>query len=68
MSTSEIGDKQYYSAEIDRMEHELALGVWMFSLPSITYFSTQFEEESIQLYGTASKLSTIKEWRESPKK
>jgi len=68
MSTSEIGDKQYYSAEVDRLEHEMALGAWLFSLPSLTYFSTQFDEASIQLYGTASKLSTIEKWRERPKK
>ena len=42
----------------------MALGTWLFSLPSLAYFSTQFDEKSIDLYGTASQLSTIEKWRE----
>jgi hypothetical protein len=64
MSTKELGDKQVYAQYIDQKEHDLALGVWLFSLPSLAYFSTQFEERSIDLYGVASQLSTIEKWEE----
>ena len=64
MSTRQIGDKQEYARRIDELEHQMCLGVWMFSLPSLAYFSTQFESQSIDLYGVASQLSTIKKWRE----
>jgi hypothetical protein len=64
MSSSEIYDKHVYAQRIDEAEHELALGAWMFSLPSLAYFSTQFDEKSIDLYGKASQLSTIEKWRE----
>ncbi|MBF0430944.1 MAG: hypothetical protein HQK83_06670 [Fibrobacteria bacterium] len=68
MSTSEIGDKQQYAQFIDELEQDMALGSWLFSLPSMAYFSTQFEEKSIDLYGIASQLSTIENWKEKPKK
>lgn len=64
MSTRQIGDKQEYARRIDELEREMCLGVWMFSLPSLAYFSTQFDHTSIDLYGVASQLSTIKRWRE----
>jgi hypothetical protein len=64
MSTREIGDKQAYAQFIDETEHEMALGVWLFSMPSLAYFSTQFESDSINMYGVASQLSTIEKWRE----
>jgi hypothetical protein len=64
MSTRHIGDKQEYARRVDELEREMCLGVWLFSLPSLAYFSTQFEESSIDLYGVASQLSTIKRWRE----
>jgi hypothetical protein len=67
MSTHQIGDKQEYARRIDELEHEMCLGVWMFSLPSLAYFSTQFDPTSIDLYGVASQLSTIKKWRERSK-
>ena len=68
MSTHEIGDKQYYAQYIDQLDQKLALGSWLFSLPSLAYFSTQFEEKTIDLYGTASQLSTIEKWQERKKK
>src|ERR1041384_5101909 len=64
MSTRQIGDKQEYARRIDDLERRMSLGVWMFSLPSLAYFSTQFDERSIDLYGVASQLSTVKKWRE----
>jgi hypothetical protein len=64
MSTRELGDKQVYAQMIDALEHELALGAWLFSLPSLAYFTTQFDQTSIDLYGKASKLSTIEKWQE----
>lgn len=68
MSTREVGDKQAYAQFIDELDQEMALGTWLFSLPSLAYFRTQFDEESIDLYGVASQLSTVEKWRESPKK
>lgn len=68
MSTHEVGDKQAYAQYIDELEQELALGCWLFSLPSLAYFTTQFKDESIDLYGVASQLSTIEKWQESFKK
>jgi hypothetical protein len=68
MSTHEIGDKQAYAQFVDELDQEMALGTWLFSLPSLAYFSTQFEPSSIDLYGVASQLSTIENWSESPKK
>jgi hypothetical protein len=68
MATHEIGDKQYFARDIDQLEHELALGSWLFSLPSLAYFSTQFDSNTIDLYGTASQLSTIEKWQEARKK
>jgi hypothetical protein len=65
MSTREIGDKQVYARYIDELEHRMALGVWLFSLPSLAYFSTQFDAQSINLYGVASQLSTIEKWQET---
>ncbi len=64
MSTRQIGDKQEYARRIDQLEQQMCLGAWMFSLPSLAYFSTQFDNTSIDLYGVASQLSTIKKWRE----
>ncbi len=64
MSTREIGDKQAYAQYIDELDQKLALGTWLFSLPSLAYFRTQFDDESIDLYGVASQLSTIEKWRE----
>jgi hypothetical protein len=66
MATREIGDKQAYARFIDEYEQKLALGTWLFSLPSLAYFSTQFDGNTIDLYGTASQLSTIEKWRENP--
>ncbi|MFH1760286.1 MAG: hypothetical protein ABIA63_04220 [bacterium] len=68
MSTHEIGDKQAYARYIDELEQELVLGSWLFSLPSLAYFSTQFNEQSIDLYGIASQLSTIEKWQEAVKR
>jgi hypothetical protein len=68
MSTREIGDKQAYSQFIDQYDQKLALGSWLFSLPSLAYFSTQFDDSSIDLYGTASQLSTIEKWKQKAKK
>ena len=64
MSTREVGDKQAYAQFLDELDQEMALGSWMFSLPSLAYFSTQFDSKSIDLYGVASQLSTIEKWRE----
>jgi hypothetical protein len=68
MSTREIGDKQTYAKRIDELERQMALGSWLFSLPSLAYFSKQFDSTSIDLYGVASQLSTIERWKEQPKK
>jgi Bacterial extracellular solute-binding proteins, family 5 Middle len=68
MSTREIGDKQAYSQFIDQLDQKLALGVWLFSLPSLAYMSTQFDDKTVDMYGTASQLSTIEKWQERPKK
>ena len=68
MSTREIGDKQAFARFIDQQEQELALGSWLFSLPSLAYFSAQFDPSSIDIYGVASQLSTIEKWREAKKK
>jgi hypothetical protein len=68
MSTREIGDKQHYSQILDQLDQKVALGSWLFSLPSLAYFSTQFDDKTIDLYGTASQLSTVEKWQESPKK
>jgi hypothetical protein len=67
MSSREIGDRQVYARMIDGLEQEMALGSWLFSLPSLAYFSTQFDPSSIDLYGKASQLSTIEKWRETTK-
>lgn len=67
MSTRQIGDKQEYSRRIDALEHEMSLGAWLFSLPSLAYFRTQFDSSSIDLYGVASQLSTIRKWKERAK-
>ncbi|MBD3418944.1 MAG: hypothetical protein GF398_02380 [Chitinivibrionales bacterium] len=66
MSTHEVGDKQAYAQFIDELDQEIALGSWLFSLPSLAYFRTQFEEHSISLYGVASQLSTVEQWKEKP--
>ena len=57
MSTRNIGDKQEYARRIDQMERSMNLGAWLFSLPSLAYFSTQFDSTSVDLYGVASQLS-----------
>ncbi|MCU0608664.1 MAG: hypothetical protein MUF22_02705 [Chitinispirillaceae bacterium] len=67
MSTHEIGDKQEYARMVDRLDQKLALGAWLFSLPSLAYLSRQFDESSIDMYGEASQLSTMKKWREKRK-
>ncbi len=66
MSTRYIGDKQEYARRVHEREQSLALGAWLFSLPSLGYFSTQFDSTSIDLYGVASQLSTIHQWKENP--
>ena len=66
MSTRFIGDKQEYARRIDQLEHEMVLGSWLFSLPSLAYFSNQLDSTSIDLYGVASQLSTIRKWKENP--
>ena len=38
-----------------------------FSLPSLAYFTTQFDAETIDLYGVASQLSTIEKWQKRKK-
>jgi len=68
MSTRNIGDKQEYARRIDQLEHGLSLGSWLFSVPSLAYFSTQLDSTSITLYGVASQLSTIRQWRETPER
>jgi len=65
MSTREIGDKQACARFIDEIDQRIALGAWLFSLPSLAYFRTQFDDKSIDMYGTASQLSTIEKWREA---
>ncbi len=67
MATRQIGDKQEYARRINALEREMALGAWMFSLPSLAYFTTQFDANSIDLYGVASQLSTIEKWKEPPR-
>jgi hypothetical protein len=64
MSTREVGDKQAYAQFLDELDQEIALGSWLFSLPSLAYFSSQLNEQTIHLYGTASQLSTIENWEE----
>lgn len=64
MSTPYISDKQEYARRVDEQENELALASWMFSVPSLSYFSTQFDSSSIDLFGVASQLSTIEKWKE----
>ena len=68
MSSREIGDKQQTAIFIDQIEQKLSLGVWLFSLPSLAYLSTQFDAASIDMYGAASQLSTVEKWLEKPKK
>lgn len=67
MSTREIGDRQAYARRIDQLDQEMAFGSWLFSMPSLAYFSTQFDAGSIDLYGKASQLSTIEKWHEMKK-
>ncbi len=64
MATREVGDRQAYAQFIDELDQEMALGSWLFSLPSTAYFRTQFDSSSIDLYGVASQLSTIEKWKE----
>jgi hypothetical protein len=68
MSTNEVYDRQEFASRIDLLDQDLALGAWLFSLPSTAYFSTQFDANSIDLYGIASQLSTIEKWREKQEK
>jgi hypothetical protein len=68
MSTRQVGDKQEYARRVSELEHQMALGDWLFSLPSISYFSTQFDSTSIDLYGVASQLSTLNKWKEAAKR
>ena len=67
MSTHEVGDRQEYARRVSELEHRMALGSWLFSLPSLAYFSTQFDSTSIDLYGVASQLSTLPKWKEASK-
>lgn len=67
MSTHEVGDKQEYARRVSADENQMTLGAWLFSLPSLAYFSTQLDSTSIDLYGVASQLSTLKKWKEAPK-
>jgi len=67
MSTHHVGDKQEYARRVSVDENRMALGAWLFSLPSMAYFSTQFDSTSIDLYGVASQLSTLKKWKEFQK-
>jgi hypothetical protein len=67
MSTHFVGDRQEYARRVTADENRMALGAWLFSLPSLAYFSTQFDSTSINLYGVASQLSTLKKWKEAPK-
>ena len=64
MYANYIGDKQVFAQLVADSESKLALGEWLFSLPSLAYFSTQFDDRSIDLYGVASQLSTIEKWQE----
>lgn len=64
MYTNHIGDKQFYAQYFDELEQKMALGAWLFSMPSLAYFSTQFDNQTIDLYGVASQLSTIEKWQE----
>ena len=64
MSSRQVGDKQEYARRVNDMEQRLCLGKWLFSLPSLAYFNTRFDSTSIDLYGVASQLSTIKKWKE----
>ncbi len=68
MSTHEVGDKQEYARRVSADEHQMALGAWLFSLPSLAYFSTQFDSASVTMYGVASQLSSLKKWKEVPKR
>jgi hypothetical protein len=64
MSSRQVGDKQEYARRVDEVEQRLCLGKWLFSLPSLAYFNRQFDSTSVDLYGVASQLSTIKKWKE----
>jgi len=64
MSSHNIGDKQEYARRIHDLERQLALGSWLFSLPSLNYFSAQFDQSTIYLYGVSSQLSTVEKWKE----
>ncbi len=66
MSTHFVGDKQEYARRVTADENQMALGSWLFSLPSLAYFSTQFDSTSVNLYGVASQLSTLRKWKEAP--
>ncbi len=68
MSSREVGDKQAYAQFIDELDQQMALGSWLFSLPSLAYFRTQFDPHTIDLYGVASQLSTVEKWQEAKKK
>ncbi|MBE2279646.1 MAG: hypothetical protein IAE91_04580 [Ignavibacteriaceae bacterium] len=67
MSTKMLGDKQMYAIRLDEDEESLALGMWLFSLPSLAYFRNQFDPKTIDIFGSASQLSTIEKWREAKK-
>jgi hypothetical protein len=67
MATRQVGDRQEYARRVDADVQRMNLGVWLFSLPSLAYFTTQFDSTSISLYGVASQLSTIEQWHERKK-
>jgi hypothetical protein len=64
MDTKYQTDKTVYAERIHEQEQELALGIWLFSLPNTSYFSKQFDPRSIVMFGHASPLSTLPEWKE----
>ena len=68
MSSRQVGDKQEYARRVNDIEQRMCLGKWLFSLPSLAYFNTHFDSTSIDLYGVASQLSTIKKWKERSEK
>lgn len=64
MASKFLYDKIAFAEMIHAKEEELALGAWLFSLPSTSYFSKQFDSSSIVMYGHASSFSTIAKWKE----
>lgn len=65
MSARKLGDKLVYAERVHAAEQELCLGVWLFSMPSLSYFNKQFDPASIKMY--SSPLSGIENWKEVKK-